>query len=462
MGGRLGTGEACYAWFGAMTKSIDSPTGRLLAGLAVTLAAVGVFSFYALRQIRGLEDLQTRAVERDRKDSLQLLRIQNDLNGLGIAMRDMLDGDERYPLAAWKKQFESKREDLEDALRLEAQLAPGARESRRQRYLAESLAQFWTSAGRVFEAAAQGEERAARDTIRNSLEAQQGALTGIVARLLVQNNEAEQAAAARIQGIYLGVARNVYLFLAAVLLAIFATSLYLIYSNRRLFQHLARVSEHRSDLARKLITVQEETLHSLSRELHDEFGQVLTAIGAMLRRAEKRLPADSPFCAELREVREVAQATLEKTRNLSQLMHPSILDDGGLEKAIDWYLPVFEKQTGIKVRYEKKGAGPEIQHRVAIHVYRVLQEALNNLARHSGATQATVRLEFPPERLHLEVEDRGTGMPEAGNGRGRKGIGMTAMRERAELLEGTFEVLRPGEGGTLVRMDVPLTDTYEQ
>jgi signal transduction histidine kinase len=448
-----------------MTKSIDSPTGRLLAGLAVTLAAVGVFSFYALHQIRGLEDLQTRTVDRNRKDSLQLLRIQNDLNELGIAMRDMLYGDEPYPLAAWKKQFDSRLNDLDDALRLEAQLAPGAREAQRQRSLAESLAQFRTSAGRMFEVAAQshaGDDRAARETIRTSLEAQQGALTGAVARLLVQNNEAEQEAAARIQGIYLGVARDVYLFLAAVLLAIFGTSLYLIQSNRRLFQHLATVSEHRSDLARKLITVQEETLHSLSRELHDEFGQVLTAIGAMLRRAEKRLPADSPFCADLREVREVAQVTLEKTRNLSQLMHPSVLDDGGLEKAIDWYLPVFEKQTGIKVRYEKKGDGPAVTDRVAIHVYRVLQEALNNLARHSGSTQAVVRLEFPPGRLNLEVEDRGAGMPEPRNGGGRKGIGMTAMRERAELLEGTFEVLRPGEGGTLVRLDVPLTDSYEQ
>jgi len=448
-----------------MTKSIDSPTGRLLAGLAVTLAAVGVFSFYALRQIRGLEDLQTRTVDRNRKDSLQLLRIQKDLNDLGIAMRDMLYGDEPYPLAAWKKQFDGHRNDLDDALRLEAQLAPVARDPNQQRYLAASLAQFWNSAGRMFEIAAQGHagnDRAARDMIRTSLEAQQGALSSTVAQLLVQNNEAEQDAAARIQSIYLGVARNVYLFLAAVLLAIFGTTLYLIYSNRRLFQHLAAVSEHRSDLARKLITVQEETLHSLSRELRDEFGQVLTAIGAMLRRAEKRLPADSPFCADLREVREVAQATLEKTRNLSQLMHPSVLDDGGLEKAIDWYLPVFEKQTGIKVRYEKKGDGPAITDRVAIHVYRVLQEALNNLARHSGSTQAVVRLEFPPGRLSLEVEDRGAGMPESRNGGTRKGIGMTAMRERAELLEGTFEVLRPGEGGTLVRLDVPLTDNYEQ
>jgi len=444
-----------------MAKPIDSPTGRLLAGLAVTLAAVGVFSFYALRQIRGLEDLQTRTVDRNRKDSLQLLRIQNDLNELGMSMRDMLYGDEPYPLAAWKKPFDNKRADLEDALRVESRLAPVARESTRQRYLAESLTQFWTSADRLFDLAAHGQENAARDMIRNSLEAQQGALSSTVARLLVQNNEAEQDAATRIQDIYLRVERDVYFFLAAVLLAIFGTSLYLIYSNRRLFEHLAAVSEHRSELARKLITVQEETLHSLSRELHDEFGQVLTAIGAMLRRAEKRLPPDSPFCEDLREVREVAQVTLEKTRNLSQLMHPSILDDGGLEKAIDWYLPVFEKQTGIKVRYEKQGSGPAVTDRVAIHVYRVLQEALNNLAKHSGAAQATVRLAFPPGRLHLEVEDRGAGMPESRNG-GRQGIGMTAMRERAELLEGTFQILRPNEGGTLVRLDVPLTDSYER
>jgi hypothetical protein len=101
-----------------MKKSVVSPTGRLLAGLAVTLAAVGVFSINALHQIRGLEDLQTRTVDRNRKDSLQLLRIQNDLNELGHAMRDMLDGDEPYPLAAWKPQFDRTRADLADALRL--------------------------------------------------------------------------------------------------------------------------------------------------------------------------------------------------------------------------------------------------------------------------------------------------------------------------------------------------------
>ncbi len=297
----------------------------------------------------------------------------------------------------------------------------------------------------------------ARSLIRNSLQAQQASLTSAVARLLVENNETEEQAMARIQDIYHGVERNIYYFLAAMLVAISLTSLYLIQSNRRLFDHLAALSNQKSDLARKLITVQEEALRSISRELHDEFGQILTAMGAMLRRAEKRgLPPDSPFRADLQEVREVAQATLEKVRSLSQALHPAILDDGGLEKAVDWYLPVFEKQTGITVRYQKEGRSPAVPDRIAVNVYRVLQEALNNLARHSGSSTAWVRIGFRPESLDLEVEDHGAGLP-AGQPV-RAGIGMVAMRERAELMHGRIEFLRPAEGGTLVRLSVPLAE----
>jgi signal transduction histidine kinase len=101
---------------------------------------------------------------------------------------------------------------------------------------------------------------------------------------------------------------------------------------------------------------------------------------------------------------------------------------------------------------------------IAIHVYRVLQESLNNLAKHSKSSLAWVRLEFSPDHLHLEVEDRGIGLPAARSSGGRHGIGMVAMRERAELLRGKIEFLRPDEGGTLMRLDVPLTSAgpYEQ
>lgn len=439
-----------------MNAPVASPTTRLIFGLAVTLGAVGVFSWYALHQIAGLKDLQTQLIDRNRRDTLQLLRIQNNLHSLGLAMRDMVNGDEPYPLEAWKGQFARTRADLEDALRLERQLAPVERTPERQAYFAQSLAQFWTSVDQMFSLAAKRDDAQARDLIRTSLEPQQAAITTTVARLLVQNNESEEQATTRIQGIYNRVERNVYYFLGAALIAIVLTSLYLIRTNRRLFEHLARLSGQRSELARRLISMQEEVLRSISRELHDEFGQILTAVGAMLGRAAKQ-EVPPAFRESLQEAREVTQSTLEKTRSLYQSLHPAILDDGGLEQALAWYLPVFEKQTGIRVRYEKTGPSTPVADGIAIHVYRVLQEALNNLARHSKSSLAWVRVRFAAGRLQLEVEDRGVGLPVGTDPGVRRGIGMVAMRERAELLRGKIEFLRPSEGGTLVRLDIPLS-----
>ena len=202
------------------TNPFSSPTGRLIAGLAVTLAAVAIFSWYALGQVFRLRDLQTTAIDRNRKDSLQLLRIQNNLNSLGLAMRDMLNGDEPYPLEAWKGQFERLRRDFDDALRKERQFAPAGLSPERQQYFTASLSQFWTSVDQVFTLAENGDPARARSLIRTSLEPQQAGISSTVARLLVQNNEAEEQAAARVTEIYRGVERNIYLFLAAVLTAI--------------------------------------------------------------------------------------------------------------------------------------------------------------------------------------------------------------------------------------------------
>ena len=165
----------------------------------------------------------------------------------------------------------------------------------------------------------------------------------------------------------------------------------------------------RSELAQKLIATQESTLRHISRELHDEFGQVLTAIGSLLRRADKQIPEDSPLHADLQEVREIAQTTLNNIRSLSQALHPVLLDEAGLESTLDWYIPMVERQTGIALHYEKSGeavrggyAAPGVQ------IYRVVQEALNNVARHSGAKEAWVRLRFQPAQ------------PGAGSGRSRE------------------------------------------
>jgi signal transduction histidine kinase len=433
-----------------------SPTPGLFLGLIITLAAVVAYSWYITVQISGLRQLQNHLAGRNRKDSLQLLRIQNDLNSLALAMRDMLDNDEPYPLTAWSAQFQRIRADLDDALTLEGQVALAERTPEQRQFLGNSMAQFWDAVERTFALARDGKENDARTEIRVSLQARQAGLSTAVARLLVQNNESEEQVGLRIGQIYDRVQRQVYIFLAAILSAILLTSLYLIQSNRRLFAQLAALSEQRSELAQKLISTQESTLRHISRELHDEFGQILTAIGSMLSRARTQVSEDSPFRAELQEVSEVAQSTLDKVRSLSQALHPVMLDEAGLESTIDWYIPVVERQNGIAISYEKSGRPFPVDANVGVHIYRILQEALNNLARHSGARQAWVRLRFLAQALELEVEDHGAGFVESS---ARSGIGLVAMRERAQLLSGSIEFLRPAEGGTLVRLRVPIDKT---
>lgn len=430
-----------------------SPVPRQLLGLAVTLTAVGVFSAYALNQIQGLRKLQSGILDRNRRDTLQLLRIQNDLNQIGLALRDMAEGAEPYPITAYRQQMDRLRTDLEDALAIEAKTAVPERRPDQQRMLRSSSGLFWETMGELWNLASSGRENDAKALIRTRLESERTAMTAIIARLLVQNNEAEAAAASEIQSIYGHVERNVYWMLAAVLVAIGLTGFLVMRNNRQLFDRVYRLSEERKELAGQLIRVQEESYRSLAREIHDEFGQVLTAVGAMLARVEKKVPLESAAVrADVHEIREIAQHTLERARTLSQMLHPPVLDDYGLAQSIEWYLRQFEKQTGMKVAYSKTGGAFWIGEPVSVHVYRILQEALTNVVKHAGVDEVSVTAHYGPESLILVVEDRGAGIrPSTAHG-----IGLIGMRERAELLGGAIEFVTPDAGGTRVIVRVPL------
>src|ERR1700722_14945579 len=162
--------------------------------MVVTLSAVAIYSGYTVTQLRGLRRLQTETIDRNRTDSLLLLRIQNNLNSLALAMRDMLEQSAPYALTAWKPQFKRIRGDLDDALAREETLSPAT--SGQRRYLAISVTQFWDALDRIFALAASGQEQEARTQIRLSLQARQEGLITAVARLLVENNANEQQAAA--------------------------------------------------------------------------------------------------------------------------------------------------------------------------------------------------------------------------------------------------------------------------
>ena len=429
-----------------------SPTIGLVIGLLVTLGAVVADSWYITRQVARLRALQTDLAERSRKDSLQLLRIQNDLNLIALAMRDMIDTDERYPLTAWASQLDRVRRDLADALQREKALAVNRRSPRQSQFLGDSVTQFWDAVDRMFAMARDGREEEARAQIRLSLVARQGALATTVARLLVENNESEERMALQVQDIYNDVQRQVYLFLGATLAAIILASVSAIRANRRLFAEIAALSERRHELAQQLIAAREDTLRAIARELHDEFGQILTAMGSMLQRAGNHAPDGSPLRAELREVAEIAQTTLEHVRGLSQALHPSILDEAGLDEAVEWYMSNVKRQLGITVSFERSGPPVRLDKETGIHIYRILQEALSNVAHHAGTAEAAVRLRSSDAGVELDVEDHGAGLDAITE---RRGLGIVTMRERAELVGGTIEFKRLPGGGTLVRLQVP-------
>jgi signal transduction histidine kinase len=205
-----------------------------------------------------------------------------------------------------------------------------------------------------------------------------------------------------------------------------------------------------SELAQQLISIQENTFRYIARELHDEFGQILTAIGAMLQRAGRQ----SKLTADVQEVGEIVQAALDKVRTLSRALHPVILEEIGLEAALNEQLPLFEKQMGIAIDYKMEGDAAPLDRTVSIHLYRVLQEALNNVARHSKSSQASVRLRYLAKEVVLEVEDHGVGFGDMG--RQGHGMGLISMRERAVLVNGRLDLLPREGGGALVRLAIPV------
>ena len=436
-----------------LARARVSPTTALLGGLLVTLATVLIYSWYIIEQISSLQRLQADLTDRNRMASLQLLRIQNGLNQLALAMRDMLAAEgPAAPLGSWKGQFDRIRVDLEDALGREEQVSVAARSPEQERALDTAVGAVWGAVDRVFALVTAGRDADARVEIRGALQASLAELSTAVGRLLLQNNETEARAAQQTQVVYRQVQRQVYWFLSIALVAIAGTSLYLIDSNQRLFARLSSLADERRELARTLISTRESTLREIARELHDQFGQLLTAIGAMLRRAEQQAPPDSLLRADLREIGDIAQSALDNVRGLSQTLHPAILDELGLESTIASYVSSAEKQLGIRAVYTRTGPVVAVESTVAIHVYRVLQEAMSNVARHSGAQRADVNLRFEPDALELTIADDGRGLKSDG----RRGLGLVAMRERAELLGGSLQIVEPAEGGTIVRLRVPL------
>jgi two-component system, NarL family, sensor kinase len=212
-------------------------------------------------------------------------------------------------------------------------------------------------------------------------------------------------------------------------------------------------------LSARLLRVQDEERRHLARELHDSTGQTLTALKIQLAKLEEHLRTGEPASESIAQVNALADQALQEIRTTSYLLYPPLLEETGFSSAARWYVEGFSKRSNMQVRLRLASIG-RLPRPVEITLFRILQETLTNIYRHSASRASDIRLKRGAKVVTLEVQDYGHGIPagllnqfkRAGTG---GGVGLAGMRERIEDLGGQLEV-KSGRAGTVVRATVPV------
>jgi signal transduction histidine kinase len=227
--------------------------------------------------------------------------------------------------------------------------------------------------------------------------------------------------------------------------------------ERRLRAGLAANAENTAQLHRlsaRLVRAQEDERRVIARELHDEVGQALTAVKMQLALARRSVPDAQARAID--EARSITDSALQSARQISRLLHPPMLDDTGLAATLDWYLKGFSERTGIPVEFVHSGMEDRPAPEVETCLFRVVQEATTNIAKHAGATSCRVYLQRLPASAVLSVEDNGGGFDPDAAGRGApEGVGLLGIEERVTDARGTFRIESAPGRGTRITVELP-------
>jgi len=224
-------------------------------------------------------------------------------------------------------------------------------------------------------------------------------------------------------------------------------------------EELVKQADLVRDLSARLLQLQDEERRHIARELHDSVGQLLAAVtmnNSKVTREKSKLSPAAEKCVE--ENASLVEQALTEIRTMSHLLHPPLLDEIGLESAIKWYTEGFAERSKIEVGLDLPPDLGRLSSDIEIALFRVMQECLTNIHRHSGSTKAMIRLAQNHTRLELEVSDAGKGIPSEKlrtlTSSGSLGVGLRGMRERVRQLGGTLQIHSNGKG-TKVTVSLP-------
>ena len=425
------------------------------------LLLIAVLGFGAYRRSDRIYRDVTSIQDAYRQRTTILNEIQADVYLSAILVRDYLLDPATLTGAEHRRQLLEIRQSLEERLKTLERLSTSQDRASLQQ-LALELEGYWSALDPVFEWTPERKAALSFSFLRKQVLPRRTALlkmTQGINQIDAASLAQEQERIAKSWESYRKYLK--WLFAYALSLALF-TAVISIYRlsilEKRAGEHrmcLVEAEQRLRWLSQKLVHTQEEERKSLSRELHDEIGQMLTGIRMVFGNLEQlRTAPEGDFKHQLSEGKGLAEQTLQMVRNLALGLRPSMLDDLGLEPALEWQAREFSRRSGIPVEFKTDGSLENIPEEMGTCIYRVVQESLTNCARHSRAKTVRIDLHGGLTELSLTVRDDGVGFdPEQTNGRG---LGLIGIQERVRELGGTVTVdSQPGKG-TVLKAVIPL------
>ena len=224
-------------------------------------------------------------------------------------------------------------------------------------------------------------------------------------------------------------------------------------------RELEEQSDQVRELSWRLLTSQDEERRHIARELHDSAGQTLTVLGMSLAQLAQKAGRSAPeLAAEAEQIQETVQQLHREIRTTSYLLHPPLLDENGLYSAISWYVEGLLERSGLEIRLDISKEFGRLPREMELVIFRLVQECLTNIHRHSHSETASIRIAREPNQIILDIRDQGKGMSPARLVEiqsGRSGVGISGMRERLRQFEGTMTI-ESNNSGTRVFATIPL------
>jgi len=432
----------------------------LLVGFGALVALITLLGLGALRRARAIHDETLAAHDSYLRADASLRGIPADLYLAGLYLRDyLLDPSHlRAPMRrTQRRELQASAEQRLDHLAHRLTAA----DAQTLNTLREEVRAYWDAMDPLFDWSPAQKTALAYSFLRREVLPRGDAvreLASEIDRFNAQGFEQERQRLARNQRLLEEFLRKLTLLAIALGVVIAAVTVLRVSTlEKRAAEQRSRIEQHERELrklSRRLVQAQEAERSALSRELHDAVGQMLTATGVDLANLETFRDNPAMFRETLEDARILNSETLRTVRNLAMGLRPSMLDDLGLGAALQWQGREFSRRSVTPVSVEIAGAVDSLAEPYRTCIFRVVQEALTNCARHARAKSVRVSLHGARDRIDLTVQDDGVGFePQAVSG----GLGLLGIEERVRELDGSLRIISAPGRGAILKVEVPLT-----